>query len=344
MKVAVVGCGGVGGVVAVTLATNKHNLSCIEKGEEIVRVLNERGLQMSGKKGKFNVQVKAFDGFSEELGTFDIIFLAVKSNVLGIVFDEAKKYLCASGFIVTIQNGIEILSIAGENPNIKIVAGAVGYNVIAKDIGIYHVTAEGGVTFGTLNTASKDDRFLMKGLLEPIIPVKFDDNIQGILWSKLLIVCGVAGLGGVSGLTTGELLGYPVARKLFYRIVTEGSLLAKKLDIQIVKFGGALNPERFGNHSRGLPLPVRWLLLKIIGRKFRDLVGNITWDLKRGNKTEVDYINGAIVREGERVGFDTPVNSLVVKMIKEIEEGRREMGPDNLFEMWNAVKRGDKPG
>ena len=53
MKVAVVGCGGNGGVVAASLAKNRHSPFCIEKGEEIAGALNEGGLQLCGKKGKF---------------------------------------------------------------------------------------------------------------------------------------------------------------------------------------------------------------------------------------------------------------------------------------------------
>lgn len=344
MRVAVVGCGGNGGVVVASLAKNSHSPLCIEKGEEIAGTLNEGGLHLCGKKGEHHFQIRAFPRFSEEMGIFDIIFLGVKSNVLEAVFEEARNYLCESGFIVTIQNGLEILSIAEKFPDTRIVAGAVGYNAVAKRIGKIRVTAQGGITFGTLNNASEDDLFLLKGLLETMIPVDFTDNIEGILWTKLLIVCGTTGLGGVAGLKLSKLLRYSVARRLFYGIATEGSLLAEKLDIQLVKLSGGINPEKFGNHQRGFPLPIRWLLLKIAGIKYWNLKSNIHVDLERGNKTEVGYINGAIVREGERIGFETPVNNLVVKLVKEIEEGHREMGVDNLFEIWNAVKRGDNPG
>jgi hypothetical protein len=126
-------------------------------------------------------------------------------------------------------------------------------------------------------------------------------------------------------------------------MATEGSLLAKKLHVQLLKLPGAINPERFGNHRGGLPLPLRWFLLKMAGIKYGDLKSNIQVDLERGNKTEVAYINGALVREGSRAGFDTPLNSMVVHMVREIEEGRRKMDIHNLTEMWNAVERGGKP-
>ena len=338
MNVALVGCGGNGGVVAVSMAKNRLNPVCIDKNDEIVKALNQSGLQLHGKKGKHRFPISAYTGYSEVQGTFDVIVLGVKSNVLEAVFEEARNYLCQSGFIVTIQNGLEILSIAKKYPDTKVVAGAVGYNAVHEEIGNICVTAKGGITFGTLGSATEDDLFLLKGLLTPMIPVHTSKNTVGFLWTKLLIVCGATGLGGAAGLRVGELLRYPVARKLFYGMATEGSLLAEKLGIQLEKLPGAPNPEKFGNHKRGLPLSIRWLLLNLAGIKFKDLKSNICVDLERGNETEIDYINGAIVREGERIGFDTPINKLVVKMVKEIEDGRREMGRDNISEMWSIVK------
>ncbi|GEM_PF-728971 len=338
MNLALVGCGGNGGVIAASLAQNRPSPVCIDKNREIVDAINQNGLQLHGKKGKHHVQIEAFPGFSEEMGTFDAIILGVKSNVLEAVFKEARNYLCESGFIVTIQNGLEILSIAKKHPDTRVVAGAVGYNAVHEEIGSIFVTAEGGITFGTLNNAGEHDLSLLKELLPPMIPVHTHENTVGVLWTKLLIVCGATGLSGVAGLRVGELLLYPVARKLFYGMATEGSLLAEKLGIQLVKLHGAPNPEKFGNHKRGSPLPIRWLLLKLAGIKFKDLKSGIQVDIERGSKTEVKYINGAIVQEGERIGIDAPINRLVVKMVKEIEEGRRKMSPDNLFEMWSSVK------
>jgi hypothetical protein len=121
-------------------------------------------------------------------------------------------------------------------------------------------------------------------------------------------------------------------------MAAEGSLLAEKLGIRLLKLPGGINPEKFGTHGKGYPLPVRWILLKLAGIKFKHLKSGIQVDLERGNKTEIDYINGAIVREGERIGFDTPINRLVVEMVKEIEQRRRSMSPENLSEIWDRVQ------
>jgi 2-dehydropantoate 2-reductase len=336
MKIAVVGCGGIGGVIAGVLALKGNNPYCIETAPNR---MNENGIRVCGKKGNFSGRVKATGALSKDLGTFDVIFNAVKNDNLQTVFKDARYHLCEGGFIVTIQNGIEVLDLPREFSHTKIVIGAVGYNAMRKEYGDYFVTSKGGITVGAMNGANRDDLFILKSLLGPKIEVEYTDNIEGTVWSKFIIVCGVTGLGGISGMRTGELLRRKVARKLFYRIVTEGSLCAAKLGIRLEKFGGAINPEKFGDHEGGYPLLMRYLLMRIIGMKYRGLRSNIQLDLERSVKTEIDYLNGRMVAEGKKAGVETPVNSEIVRITKEIEEEKRGMGVQNLYEIWERVQR-----
>lgn len=337
MKIAVVGCGGNGGVVAGVLTAKKLDVVCIDLNEEVVRQINDRGIHLQGKKGCFTAGAKAFTHFTREMGKFDIIVLGVKSMVLRQVFLEARDYVSENGFILTLQNGIGILEIAEEFPDVKVVAGAVGYNSIMVGHGKYFVTSNGGITAGSLAAATMDDILLLKSVLEPEIVIEMNRNIVGVLWSKLLIVCGVTGMGGVSGLLVGKLLRYKVARKLFYQVVTEGANVANELGVKLEKLGGAINPEKFSTNKEGYPLFIRYLVLKIIGIKFRNLKSNIHQDIERGAKTEVDFINGEAVKIGDRLGIDTPVNRAIVKVVKEIEEQKRQMSVQNLHGIWNQV-------
>jgi len=337
MKIAVIGCGGIGGVVSGILCSKGLNVSCIEANKKIADFLNERGISLEGKKGKLFTRVKAFPSFSDKGEKFDIIIIAVKSNVLRPVFTSSIGYLYEHGFILTLQNGIEVLSLCQDFPTVSITAGAVGYNSIMLDYGKYFVTSQGGITVGRLNTSTEEDIFIIKGIMEPDIRVDTTENIEGVLWAKLLIVCGVTGLGGVSGLVVGDLLRRKEARKLFYRIVTEGALVAEKMGVKVEKFSGAMNPIKFADLEGAYPLFIREIMLRIVGKKYKHLKSNIHHSLEKGQKTEVEYLNGAVVKNGEALGIPTPVNSLVVKMVKEIETGKRKMDEQNLKEILEAV-------
>lgn len=336
MKTAVIGCGGNGGVIAAALARKGHDPACITGRRESAAVLNDRGLVVHGVMGDFQVPVRAYRSIREAGDGFDVVFIAVKSGTLENVFIEAKKFLNHGGIIATVQNGLEILEIARRFPEQYIAAGAVGYNSVLLEYGQYRVNAKGGICFGPLNGAEADGLDILKECLEPYVDVSITYNTKGMLWAKLIIVCGVTGLGGVSGLVTGELMRRRVARKLFYRIADEGGSVAGALGIRIEKLPGGINPARFGTH--GLPLFIRYLLLRMIGLKYRNLKSNIHHSLEKGKKTEIDYINGAVVRAGEQAGIATPVNSAVVSAVHDIENGSKKMGVGNLYDIWRASR------
>jgi len=339
MKIAVVGCGGIGGVVACALASKGLNVTCIEVVDKAVQVLNEDGIRLEGKKGCHHVRVRAFSRLSNAKESFDTIVIAVKSNSLASAFEDACYHLCKDGFILTLQNGLEILGIAERHPDVRIVGGAVGYNAQMLEFGRYRVSSEGGITVGNISCATEGDVFLLKSVFEPLIQVETTTNIRGVLWAKLLVVCGVTGLGGASGLLVGELLKKRIARRLFYQIVTEGVLVARKLEVRIEKFAGRVNPEKFANLKGGYPLLLRWMLLNVVGMKYMNLKSNIHHDLERGQNTEVDFLNGKILMLGEITGIPTPANRKLVEVVKEIEDRKRPLSPENLSVIWNAVQR-----
>ena len=108
MKIAVVGCGGIGGVVSAVLASKGAASACIEANEDATERINRIGVNLEGKKGKYSEKVMAQTGLSSDLGKFDVIVIAVKSGALRSVFSQAKDYLTENGFILTLQNGLEI--------------------------------------------------------------------------------------------------------------------------------------------------------------------------------------------------------------------------------------------
>ena len=346
MKIAVVGCGGIGGVVAGAIARKNLDLTCVEANETIAGTLGEKGITIERRGTEAAYPVRAVSAQNMKKSRFDLIVLSVKNFDLRKAFRDAVPALAEGGFYLTIQNGLEILSIVKEDPSLRVVAGAVGFNSIMLDVGRYRVTSEGGITVGPLHISEGTGKTVpwsgrkvdvLKELFEPDIPIETASSIEGVLWGKLLITCGVTGLTGAAGLVLGELMRLRTARKLFYRIAEEGADVAEKAGVRIEKLSGAINAARFSSGRGGYPVFVRYLLLKLVGMKYRELKGNVYLDLKRGRKTEIDFINGALVKLGKAHGVPTPVNGEIVRVVKEIEEGKRSMRVENLNEILSRV-------
>ena len=349
MKIAVVGCGGVGGVIAGTLACKGLDVTCVESSPGYARKLAEKGISIERKGKVVARRVKAVAGFSGVKDRFDLIVLAVKNFDLRSAFEAAIPRLADSGFILTIQNGLEVLSIAEEHRSVRVAAGAVGFNAVMLEYGRCKVNSEGGIVVGALTggrsppspSAAWPGQSLARlvEIFGSFLPVSITPAIEGVLWGKLIVTCGVTGLGGAAGLLLGDLLRRRVARKLFYLVACEGAAVAAAAGVKVVKMGGAVNPVKFSSGEGGYPLFLRFLLLKLVGVKYKKLKSNIQVSLERGNRTEIDYINGALADAGARRGVPTPVNGEIVRIVKEIEAGKRAMGMKNLREIWEKSSR-----
>jgi 2-dehydropantoate 2-reductase len=79
------------------------------------------------------------------------------------------------------------------------------------------------------------------------------------------------------------------------------------------------------------------IFLRIAARKYKDIKSSSLQSLLRGRKTEIDYLNGFVVKEAEKLGLTAPVNKLLVDMVKEIESDKRDIDPKNIDELIEAL-------
>jgi 2-dehydropantoate 2-reductase len=94
--------------------------------------------------------------------------------------------------------------------------------------------------------------------------------------------------------------------------------------------GGKLDYYRFLGHRSLVADLRRHLFIRAIGFKYRRIKSSSLQSLERGRKTEIDYLNGYICDRGREHGVPTPLNDAVVTMVKEIEDGKRKITPENL--------------
>ncbi len=105
MKSAVWGAGAIGGVVGAAMAANGEDLILVDVVPEHVRTMNERGLTIKSAQGEHLVRVRA--ALPEEVsGTFDFIFLAVKSQFTDIALESVLPHLNAQSVVISLQNGV----------------------------------------------------------------------------------------------------------------------------------------------------------------------------------------------------------------------------------------------
>jgi 2-dehydropantoate 2-reductase len=133
------------------------------------------------------------------------------------------------------------------------------------------------------------------------------DNILGTMWDKLLINVATGAITGITRLTYGQLYEEPVLKATALAAVAEAMAAAKAAGVTL----SITDPEQAWTlASEGLPSAFKTSMLQ---------------SLEKGSITEIDFINGAVVRWGERLGVPTPVNATLVACIKGIERAMTDL-------------------
>ncbi|MBN2552981.1 MAG: hypothetical protein JXB06_09435, partial [Spirochaetales bacterium] len=212
----------------------------------------------------------------------------------------------------------------------RLVPGCVLWGASMDGPGVYRITNSGPFIIGAPAEATNDSSVSRaKDILSRIFPVRVSWNIRGILWSKLAITTTFTTLGAIAGLPFGRLAADGEIRRIMLRIGAELVEVARSEGVVFEALNPALHTERLLS-DRGYPRFVKHLLLRILGYRIRDDESSMLDSIRRGQKTEIDFINGRLVRSADQRGIEVPCNRLAVELIRRMEAGELEPGRENL--------------
>jgi len=328
----VVGAGAIGGITAALLKRSGINVEILCRNEDYARRISEKGINVSGFSGEFNITLPAYPSASAVNGKKDIVLLATKATDMIEAARSVSHILKQDGFLVSLQNGFceDVLAeIIGRE---RIVGCVTGWGATMHGEGDLEMTSKGGFIIGYTNR--EPDAFLvtLADTLSSVVPVMTTGNINGHLYSKLIINSCITSLGAICGLYLGEMLSIARVRKIFIRIMREAMEVADAMNLRVEVFGGNLDFKKFISGKGFLSDFRRHLIIRIIGYKYKKLKSSSLQSLERGKLTEIDYLNGYIIDNGERVRVSVPVNTLIVNMIHEIEQKKRNISVHNFDE------------
>ena len=331
LRVAVVGAGAIGGVVAAFLARTGWDLEVVCKHQETVNQAVSKGFHLSGVRGEHRIPLRAVKEIPDLSGPKEVVFLATKANDAVEAARALLPLLRETSVVVSLQNGIceeALAEILGRN---RVIGCVVGWGASMHGPGELEITSGGEFVIGSLDRQSEGRVPLIKQMLDEVAPTRISGNIMGELYAKLIINACINSLGVITGTKLGELLAMRRARQVFIAIMREAMAVAAAVGIKVEPGGGGkLDYYRFLEGGCVFSRMKRTLLIRVIGFKYRRIKSSSLQSLERGRRTEIDYLNGYICGQGRQHGVPTPINDAVVSMVKEIEGGQRKMTPDNL--------------
>ncbi len=311
MKITIVGPGALGCLLGASLTKSGEDVWFLDKHPERAKRLNSKGIKIEGI-GDLSVKAKATCD-SKEIGVSDLVIICVKSYDTEEAAKDAKPNVGDNSLVLTLQNGlgnIEAISeITGQE---KVIGGTTSHGSTLLEDGHIRHAGKGETVIGRWYTppARKDVKkwYIPRRRLEEVAAVlkkagfetKVSDNIKEVIWSKLIINVGINALTAITHLKNGGLLEYEWTRNIMRQAVLEAAKIAKRRRISLMYSDPIKKVESVVSSSAG---NLSSMLQDILSRKH----------------TEIDYINGAIVSEGENLEIPTPVNSVLTDLVKAVE-------------------------
>ena len=288
-----------GSVYAGLFAAAGHEVWAIDRWREHIDAIRERGLRVEGASGDRTVKLNATTD-ARDAGVCDLVILATKAMHVSSAADSAKVLLGGKTPVLSIQNGLggpdAAAQVLGRDRVMVGVVGGFGASIRAPG----HAHHNGmelvrlGEFGGPVTERLKEVEALWSGAG---FRVKVFDDIDQLVWEKLICNCAYSGPCAIAECTTGEVMADSDLSRVSAACATEAFLVSRKKRIRL-----------------GFEDPVAYV--RDFGSKIPKARPSVLLDLLAKRKSEIDVINGSIPRVGKEVGIAAPVNEAVTALVR----------------------------
>ncbi len=299
-QILMVGAGSVGGFFGAHLAKNNPNISFLLRPKTLEAVKG-KGLTIRSAGGSFTIRPPVASD-ARELPKPDLIVLGVKAYDLDEVMDQIEPVLTDKTVILTLQNGIDTEDRLIARINRDCVVGGIAYiySKIAVP-GVIDHYKKGAVAIGELMGHESERLLAIRDLFTAAgIPCHLSKDIRRAKWEKMCWNCVFNPITVLIDDHVAKALDHPEMTSVIRQIVGEVAAVSAAMKVP-------------------LPLDMPERVVKAT-QEIRDIHTSMYDDWKAGRRTEIDYLNGFIVKKGRELGIPTPVNEALTAMIKTITE------------------------
>jgi 2-dehydropantoate 2-reductase len=305
MEICIIGAGAMGGLFAALLAP-QANVTLLTNNQTHAAAIENQGLTLETLDGgKRNLKVRVLTEASAHTGRFDLVLICTKAGSTQAAARTAATLATAEAVVLTLQNGLGNLErITAEVGSARAAAGVTAQAATLLGPGRVRHTGAGSTVLGATSGQDQRLRAVVALFNRAGIPASLTDDLDRLLWSKLVVNVGINALTALLRVPNGSLIGHAACEDLMAEAVHEAVVVAHGLGIR-------LDPDQQLARVREV------CRLTALNRS------SMLQDILRGASTEIDVINGAVVDQGQAIGLLTPVNSLLVRLIKALEATAR---------------------
>lgn len=303
MRIAIVGCGAMGSVYAGLLASAGNEVLVVDRWEEHIRAIKERGLHVEGASGDRRVELAAYTSPPDE--EVDMVVIAVKAADAASAAASAARLIGKETVVITIQNGLGSADVvAAELGAERLMVGiAGGFGASFRGPGHAHhngmqtirMGAFAGLDFARVEQA-------VRVWQEAGFQAEPARDIAVMQWEKLICNVAYSAPCTLTGLTIGAAMDDPNIGSVSRAAASEAWGVARAAGIAVT-----------------IEDPVAYV--RAFGSKIPNAKPSLLLDYEAGRRGKIDFINGAIPREAAKLDRQAPVNAALTSLVRFRERG-----------------------
>jgi len=328
MRIAVIGAGSIGCLVAAYLKEKGEDVSLVGHASS-VRAIKENGLSVSGVRGDFKTHIS----ISETLNCIpDLAILATKTQDINSALQESSSLL-QNSLILTVQNGIRSDELVARYlPKEKIISSIVMFGATKVESSRIVHNFEGSWILGSFFNPNPTQELLSLSLvLDKAFETVITGDIKGMKYLKIFVNANNC-LAAILGKSMQEVFSDLAVSRISIAIWREAFRIVDNCAIKLLSLPGF--PVE--NLTRLTSMPSE-LAAQVFSEKMKNLskeplYGSVLQSIMRGRLSEIDYINGEFVNLAQENSIEAPLNKLLVEMVHEVEKTNRFFSKEELIQ------------
>jgi 2-dehydropantoate 2-reductase len=289
-----------GCLFAAKLKKSGNNVTLLDYRPDRARLISQKGLNVEGISGHDSVRVDVLAEMPSQ--PIDVVLFCVKANNTRQAVEGIAPRLQSGTLILTLQNGLgnmeTLVDVLGRD---RVLGGITQEGATVIGPGHIRHAGQGETVFGPSKMHSTCIQQIVSVFRTAGFSTRSVKDVKGLIWGKLVINTGINALAAITGLRNGQLPHVPGTNQLMRLAVQEA--------VEVANAKGVLLPY---------PDPLRRVME--VCKATAGNVASMLQDISSKRPTEVDFINGAIVKEGQMAGIKTPVNQTLTLLIRTIQE------------------------
>ncbi len=301
MKTVIMGAGAMGSLFGGLLTLSGEEVWLVDIWKDHIDAIRSSGLRIEDKGEVQTIQVNATTEVASP-GKADLVIFFVKTYHTEKAVRDALALQKEDTLFLTLQNGLgneEVISQQVDRE--KVILGVTNHGATLLGPGSIRHAGRGKTSIGELNREITDRvKQITQMLSQAGIETEISSNIHNLVWTKLVVNIGMNALTALTGFKNGQLLDHPETLRLMETLVSEAVEVASRKGVQM----------------EGNPFEK----VKGVAEATRENRSSMGQDFDHKRRTEIDAINGALVKEANRLGISVPFNQAITDLVKAIEK------------------------